>query len=359
MALIGIAPRTAEAQFVDCTSLTASQSPAANRLLLQTCLNDPTVPQVMVKNTGGIFTVDTMITIPDGKQLLGDLTGGPGNTPTWPTIQAVTVNGNEFFSSNTLIEIHNTARLGFLQVDGNTILYPSHSSVVRIAGAGSQIDNNHIRNSQPDHGAGIYIMCNVPLGQVRVCDGSNGLNPVRQNQILNNQIYQNFSGIIFEVGLTSAEVNTAEGNTLRNNTCDPITLAGYGRAINNTIYNNGYNCWGNPPGGAIYSKGNTAGGVITGNSISNSCGNNIDLDNSRGFTITRNTLRDPGFQGPFEPNGATYPACKGAVSLLMVDVSDSQVISNTIRNDNRPWNKMQNIPQWAPLVPEGGKRCGL
>lgn len=313
-------PRLAAAvTLAECTSLTAVADPATNRTSIQACLNDPAIKQARLRNTNGPFLVDAGLTVPDGATLLGDTT--------WPTIQAYTAGGGATFSAS-LITVASNTRVGFLTLDANNRFAAGCCySIVSVTGNATFVDNNVIMNAKVNRGIGVYVICEH-------CTG---------NTIYNNQIQNNFLGAIFRSTLTANDANTLDHNAIFENKCDGVTFAGYGRATNNTIYQNGYDCQNGPiPGAAIYSAGNLNGAVISGNTIYDNCGNNIDLDGVSGFQISANTVTDPGYQW-----GGSRTYCKGAVSLLMVDVSASVVEANIIRNDNRPWNKMGNQPAWA------------
>ncbi len=167
--------------------------------------------------------------------------------------------------------------------------------------------------------AGIYFICNT-------CSGS-----VAED----NEITNTFYGALFAVGLKASTPNTLRKNTIHHIKCDSVSLAGFGRVLDNEIYETGWDCENGPiPGGGIYCL-ESPGGELTGNTLKNQCGMNIDIDSCANLVIKNNTLELPGYDF-----GGTAPWCVGAPSFGMVDTRNSTIEGNIVTNAGRASNRL-------------------
>jgi parallel beta-helix repeat protein len=292
-----------------CLSIAPGASAAANHATIQGCLNNGGKAHL----TAGEFPISTGITMPASAELVGLSTAKP-------TLLLQPGNGVNFmvsFPSNSPADAK--ARVANLNINANNAIgnYANASIVTFLADNNVLADcdlYNTVMPSANQHAAGAYVMCST-------CKG--------------NEMYNNFYGLIFR-GESSTYPNIADANDIHDNKCDPITFAGYGIATNNTIHENGWDCENGPiPGGGIYSLLNNAGGVISGNTVSNTCGHGIDMDRVSNFVIENNSFTNPGYQF-----GGAAPWCTGAAAAFLIDVSDSTVTGNTFANDDRPLNRL-------------------
>lgn len=300
-----------EADAVPCDSLEPTQSMSQNWRNIQGCLDE----RGRAKLGPGEFLVDQGIAIWDGAELLGDAT--------WPVIRLVQDPVN--WRSNFLVKtLGQGSRVGSLTLDGyGNLPAGAHGAVVHIEGNEANIEDNHILNSvrstPTSWATGVYFIC-------ADCRG---------NVVQRNQIYQHFRGVIFRDALKPGSDNALLGNGIRDNMCDGITMAGFGIVAENEVFRNGYDCLngggGTPiPGAAIYSLDNKVGAVISNNTLYDSCGHNLDVDNASNFLIKENVIRNPGYQWD-----GIYSYCGTAASMFLMETTLSTIIGNVVENNGR------------------------
>lgn len=258
----------------------------------------------------------------------------------WPTIRAISN------YSNKLIKLNHNCRVAFLTLnaDKHFRAKDNNASVIEIGGDGNQVDNNVIGggsvplyNTDAYSIAGVYIMC-----------GDN-------NTIWNNQIKNNHSGVIITkpIGFATPANNVITENRINENRSDGITFVTYGKALNNIIKNNGWDCQnggaGSPiPGAGIYSEGNHDGALIEGNTIYDNTGHNIDLTGIQHFIIKNNIVYNPG--NNIIPGISNPIVAGGAMSVCIVDGSNCVIENNDIRNEARSCNKVGGGGWWGKDV---------
>ena len=254
----------------------------------------------------------------------------------WPTIRAIST------YSNKLIKLNHNCRVAFLTLNADKhFREQDHASVIEIGGDGNQVDNNVIEggsvpllHTDERRIAGVYIMC-----------GDN-------NTIWNNQIKNNHSGVIITKpkDFVTPANNVITENRINENRSDGITFVTYGKALNNMIKNNGWDCQnggaGSPiPGAGIYSEGNLEGALIEGNTIYDNTGHNIDLTRIQHFIIKNNIVYNPG--NTDIPGITNAIVASGAMSVCIVDASYCVIENNDIRNEGRSCNRVGGRGWWS------------
>lgn len=296
--------------WADCNKLAPSPSPAANRANMHACL-----AQGRATLNSGLFRVDGPILLGNNQTLIG----APG---TQPTIRLTQPN-----TSNVLIRFDGShSRVSGLDLDGGNAFgnYANSAVVTFLTGGDNQLDNSRIFNNQlPPAGkqvTGVYIM------------GGHG-----GNLIVNNEIYNNFHGVIFAAPFTLNTASTLALNQIHNNKCDGVSLAGYGEVVANAIHTTGWDCENGIPGGGIYAESNDRGALIASNEIYDTCGHGIDLYRIANFVITRNYVHDPGWT-----DGSANSLCYewGATPATLLNARESIITHNTFANEGRPRNRV-------------------
>jgi hypothetical protein len=376
---------------LNCSALTPKASALQNEVDIQWCL-DNTRSATLGNGVYEIQGCDACTTglllratAPTGTQLVGN-----SNYPTIKLLAPVTGTARP----TAFVVVESNARVGFLDIQSNGNLAQGTScqngsgnsvtcspTIVRVSGDDNYIDNNYIHDK--------HISKSTLQTWIPGSSGPRGVNDVigvyiysqgaRDNGIVFNQIYDNHYGVIVHraAALSPASDypnNVIASNQIYNNRCDATTLIGYGVIKDNTFHNNGYWCAngvqgqagiGNPgiPGAAIYSLNNDFGGYISGNTIYNQCGANIDLDRVSGFEVYDNSSYDPGAglhpTSPtgalenFAPTGATGSLdrklrCGGGAAFLAFDAYSMTIVGNTFENnDSTGRNMLGNADQYS------------
>jgi hypothetical protein len=261
------------------------------------------------------------------------LTSANGN---WLTLRLVAKN------SNSMIKMYNHSRVSFLTLNANGVFSDVAFSydVIEMGGNSNKADNNWILGADsPLHKidssnvTGVYIICGD------------------SNVVENNKIRNNHHGVIV-LGVPTARSNMVDGNSIYYNRCEGVSLPGYGKITNNTIYLNGWDCKngavGIPPipGAGIYSVDNPYGSLISNNTIYDNNGHNIDFDNIQNMMILNNTVYNPGNKYFPESDYPIAPDFGGAFSISLIDISMSTIEGNTVKNEGRSWNAL-NVGYWG------------
>ncbi len=306
----------------DCSHLVSLGDAGKNVAMLESCLSKWAIAAL----DSGTFPVAHGVMLPPGGQLLG-------NGPSHPVLELALPN-----QTNHLVTVADNGYLAHLTLDGMNSVLDANGAVVHVTGSNALVEDNIIRNKNPTpagvHTTGIYFI------------GSQG----KDSKAVANEIYNCFYGVIFAWMLDAAHPNTVEKNVIRDIRCDSITLAGYGRAVGNTIHNNGWDCENGPiPGGGIYCLQNVNGGEILDNDIYDNCGMNIDIDRCSGLVIKGNHAWNPGYQW----EGWT-PWCHGPASISLVDSSNFVVEGNVAENNDRPSNSFVGVPDWNGVFAKTG-----
>jgi hypothetical protein len=266
----------------------------------------------------GIYPIRTGLVIPAGATLRGL------STPA-PTLQLQPESGSDV--TNFMLSLADgdpTAKtlVKNLRLDGNDAIGNlSNAATIEVGSQNATVDSTEIFNTvqAPTNytAAAVYFICPACAGNV----------------FSNDTLYNHYYGVIFQAALTSATPNQVTGSTIHDIRCDSVTFAGYGEAINDTVYDTGWDCNNGPiPGGGFYSLENTKGAKIVGNTIHDTCGHGLDLDRVSNLTIDHNHVYDPGnrFNG-------THDYCAGDGAFLL-DVSQSVITNNDIENSGRTYN---------------------
>ncbi|MBM4353159.1 MAG: right-handed parallel beta-helix repeat-containing protein [Deltaproteobacteria bacterium] len=306
----------------DCTHLASLGDAGKNATLVESCLSQWKLAAL----DAGTFPVAHGITLPAGSHL-------KGNGTSHPVLELAQAN-----QTNFLVTVTDGARVSDLTLDGMNHVADANGAVVHVVGSEALVDGNIIRNKDMPpiglHTTGIYFI------------GAQGKN----SKATGNEIYNCFYGVIFAWMLDAAHPNTVEKTTIRDIRCDSITLAGYGRAVGNTIYQNGWDCENGPiPGGGIYCLDNVNGGEILDNDIHDNCGMNIDIDRCSGLVIKGNHAWNPGYRWD-----GWSPWCHGPASLSLVDSSNFAIESNVVENNDRPSNNFVGQPDWNGVFGKKG-----
>lgn len=281
----------------------APSTPAGNSGNLAWCLTN----YGHVDLGTGTFEVDAGVTLPAGTSLTGS----------GATLRLV---GS---STNFLVTVTGSDVVSGLVLDANDMNDPTNGSVVQVTGSNNTLSSLWIGNaSGPAAGrgtAGIYFIDAAGTGNV-----ASGVE-------LTNLFY----GAIFVGGLPAGSGNRITGSTVHDTMCDGVTFAGYGELVDSTLWHSGYDCENGPiPGASVYCLDNTAGGLVSGNTMYDDCGNIVDIDGCAGFELSGNTLRDPGYQWE-----GWAPWCSGS-TLALIDVSGFTITGNDVENNERPQNRV-------------------
>ncbi len=290
-----------------CLRITPGASPSANRMTINACLATRGFATLLA----GDFPIDDRILVPDNAHLLG----AAGVTPR-PRIVFANAGWN------SMVAVASRAEVGNLRLDANgRIGSAPNGSIVHLEGSESNVHDCEIYNSpavrRGIRNAAIYVIGATSAGNVAA----------------NNDMHDSFYGIIFRAGISRTNPNVARANEIHGNTCDSVSLAGFGRIVGNDIHHNGFDCQNGAtpndpiPGGGVYCLNNDDGGEIIDNRIHDQCGMNVDIDRCGNFVIRGNTLERPGIAF------AGQPPCGGAQSMGIVDSHDFTIVNNTVLND--------------------------
>ena len=280
-------------------------SGAANSNRIQHCLDTEHHATLVA----GVFPVAHSIKLPAsavlrGAAMRGTLLRAVG--PTWDANFVVRFGTNSPAAAPALIT--------GVRIDAaNVLAGKSNASIVHFA-ANGHLDDAELFNAggaaRGNHAAGAFMLCGGCAG-ARV----NGVD-----------IHDVFYGVIFGPGGTAAVHSLVEHSHIYETRCDAITYMAFGEATGNTIDRVGFDCENGPiPGAAIYSLGQSAGGIFSHNTVHDTCGNGLDLDRVSNFLIEHNTVTNPGSRF----DGHAY--CEGSGAFLL-DVGHSTLRGNTIRN---------------------------
>lgn len=283
----------------DCDGIAPSPEPQENYDNILVCLTDHGI----AKLAPGTFPVPKAMDMPDGSRLLGDAT--------WPTIQLVG-------DAQSILRTHNDNEVAFVRLDSNDFLTVAHNGIIHLRGNNAFIHDCHIQN-------GDGVKGEDKITGVRFwTPGTSG------NRVFRNQIHHLQYGVIFDLFENGAD-NLIEENKIYEIRCDAVSFRGYGRALNNEIYRNGYQCLNPPedpiPGGGFYTLENHEGAEIIGNHVYETCGIPLDLDRASNLVIEGNTFEKPGFKW----DGHNH--CGAGMTAHLIDIGDSQIRDNTFRNN--------------------------
>lgn len=295
------------AHALDCNSIRPS-SRALNLSNIQSCLD-----QGKATLNGKVFEIESSLSLPDDAVLSGN--------------QAQIKLMKPSFS---LLEVGSNARMYFVNLNGNNNIEGKSSAIVHFNGNHSIIDRSSIYNS---YSTGVYFIGPQSTG----------------NQVLNSQIRNNYYGAIFRHAYAPNNTNKLKLSKIHNNTCDGITLAGFGIVSENKIYRNGRGCENGLAGAGIYALRNKKGALILSNTIYDNRGHNIDLSGVQHFIIEGNHSYNPGFDFnvPYKPNGAT--------ALALFSGNYNKIRYNSLLNKGRASNivaKTRTIKSMS--YPHGG-----
>ncbi len=283
----------------ECDGIEPSAEAQENYDRILACLTD----HAIAKLAPGTFPLHKAIDMPDGSRLLGD--------QTWPTIELVA-------DEQSILRTHDDNEVAFVRLDANDLLTVPHNGIIHLRGNNAFIHDNHIQNGD---GA---------KGDNRVTGVRFWTPETTGNRVFRNQIHHLHYGVIFDLFPNGAD-NLLEQNKIFEIRCDAVTFRGYGRAHNNEIYRNGYQCLNPPedpiPGGGFYTLENHAGAEIIGNHAYETCGMPLDLDRASNLVIEGNTFEDPGFVW----DGHSH--CAAGATAHLIDIRDSQIRDNTFRNN--------------------------
>ncbi len=245
---------------------------------------------------------------------------------TWPILKMMDS------TSNSVIKVFNHSRVSFLTINANKMLLGQpNASVVELDAFSAQVDNNWIEGAtapllKTDNGniVGVYLMCGD------------------SNLVLNNKITSCSNGFI-SASTVAYTNNVVKENNIYYNRGDGVSLPGYAQIISNVIYLNGWDCRnGTPPipGAGIYSQDNYIGALIQGNIIHDNNGHNIDVNNVQHFSILNDSVYNPGNMSFPATDYSTAPAYGAAFSISLLDISNSHIEGNIVRNEGRPTNSV-------------------
>lgn len=307
------------------TNGTAQSNAENNYQRIQWCLTK--YKKAVLKSTGD-FVIN--------KHLLMDNATLTSESLNWPVIKMAYSVSPE----NSVIKMYGNSRVSFLTINGNNFsVNRPVPCVIAIIGNNNKIDNNWILGGsnvlQPassEKVTGVYLLC-----------GENNL-------IQNNKITNNHYGVIATNETENITSNIIDQNDIFMNRCDAITLVKYAKVTSNKIHSNGWDCQnGGPgmppvPGGGIYSNNNKEGAYIKDNEVYDNNGHNIDLINVSNFQIYTNTVYNPG--NKYFPgcgySGNMAPAYGNAISICLVNISNSTIEGNIVRNENRSFNAVNS-----------------
>lgn len=285
-----------------CAPLAPSSDPSANRANLTACLAEGAVDL-----GGGTFEIDQGITLPVGARLTGS-----------GTLRLVAS------STNHVLMVTGDNVVNGVRLDGNGLVQDANGSVLHVTGSGSTLSQLWIGDStggsSTEHIAGVYF----------IDDAST------DNVLSGSEITGTFYGVIFVAGLEASEVNTVSSTTIHETWCDGVTFAGYGELTDSTLSHSGADCDNGPiPGASVYGLDNDAGARIARNTMSDDCGNVIDLDHVANFVIEDNVVEGPGYQWE-----GWAPWCGGGAAIAIIDSSSLTITGNVAENDDRPQNRL-------------------
>ena len=302
----------------NCASLAPVSNAATDWSNINTCLTTVTTTQL----TSGTYLVNQQINVPSGKHLAGDTN--------YPTIQLTTLAKTSY----NLVDLEGNAWVGFVNVNASNLLSNGPCS----AAVGMNGSNNLFDDSGAFNG-GVSGVAGSGIGVYVDCGGGS----VSGNSLLRDGAYNNASyGVLFG-GATpaSSNPNTITDGSEYNNGCSGVGFIGYGVVNGAAVYGNGADCYNEPPGGGIYSGGNYNGGLIENSTIYDSCGHDIDLFSDTQFVINNNSIYNPGYGTPGGGENATV--CAGA-GIAMVNVANSTVENNNVRNGNPTGGLLNSSP---------------
>jgi hypothetical protein len=271
--------------------------------------------------------------MPRGSQLIGKsgdhgastIAAAPFSTQPW---------GNALpqrYPNNNVLEVSDDNTVQDLSLTGDGQLHADCcTTVVAIVGSRSVLNNVEIFDLDPQarrlplnpsggKPAGVYFI---------------GSSTSSENVINNAFIHDLRMGTIFRAGLPVQHANTVSNSEMFGISCDSITFSGYGIARNNFIHGNGFDCGQQPipiPGGGFYTFNNRIGGQIIGNTITDVCGNGLDLVDAENFVIENNRVHLE--RTPF---GGKYSYCVGGSAGSFVDIRNFKITGNTFKAINIP-----------------------
>jgi hypothetical protein len=231
-------------------------------------------------------------------------------------------------SGNTVFLLKDGDSLDHVHIDAGGALTVKNSAIVKISGDGNSVTDTEVydRTDSPIHVTGIYF-----IGQA-----------MTHNTVERADIHDVFNGVIFRKGQNDPAQNVLADSKVEHTQCDAVNLAGAGTVRHDTITEVGFDCGNKIPAAGIYALNNQEGAVITGNTVSDSCGNLLDIVNSKAFRIENNSFTGPGFT-----EGGKYPACRGNGASL-VNVQGSTISGNTIvATDRNPVPAAVVGDEWA------------
>jgi Right handed beta helix region len=289
---------------VACSALSPSTVASVNYSNILTCLSTGT------KTAGlndGNFSIDQMISMPVGSSLLRSATATG-----YPVVSLT-------MAKQAVVDMTTNTRVGFVTLRANSNLAVGCcSATVIFSGSGNFLDDAIIEptsNPNSNFGIGAYFLCDS-------CTG---------NTALRVQVHNGLYGILVNTksGAAGARI---ESSAVWANGCHGLTFLGGATSatvINNTISNNGSQCFGS----GIFAQDNTGQFVLDGNTVFDNCGPSIGLRTVSLATVKNNNVYSPG-------NTALAAGCSGAVSMSLHDVSGSTITNNVVRNEGRPTNTL-------------------
>jgi hypothetical protein len=252
----------------------------------------------------GAFPLAHHINLPPRSKLVGS-TGAPST---------LAYQGS---GENTIVLLGQGNVLAHLRIGaGGKLGTVRNSAIVKISGDGNSVTDTEVfdQPDSPANVAGIYFI------------GAD----MKHNTVERANIHDVFNGVIFRKGQNDPTQNVLADSKVTHTQCDAVNLAGGGTVRHNTIAEVGFACGNNIPAAGIYAINNQEGAEIANNTVSNSCGNLLDIVNSRNFRIVDNSFKGPGFVA-----GGRYPACRGNGGSL-VNVQGFTFSGNTIVAADRP-----------------------
>lgn len=290
-----------------CASLAPDPSPSVNRTNIQSCLD--TFPNEALLQTG-TFTIDTTITVPANANLAATLS-------TNVSILQMTGAAN---SVAQMVRIDGDgAKMSFVRLNGNGVIGGSGITAVLLvrSGNGSYVHDIHAYGAPSS--TGLYFSCTS----------------CTNNTVLRAQVFDNKYGVIFKSTLSTANQLVQDSNVYHNK-CDGITFAGYGEVQGGQSYRNGWSCAAGLNAAGIYSIHNEQGAKVTGTSVFENCGVNIDVLEGGNFHFDGISADKPGYPVP----GATV-GCFAQSSMQLTGIHDSQVLNSFVKN-NLATNRVDN-----------------
>ena len=339
-----------------CRNIPPTPDPVANYNNMMRCLTTVGTAQL----AAGIFPISQYILMPAHTTLSGVSTRPPTSIITPPPLQKQAWGDTMVvpFSNTKVIAVTDFGNVQDLKIVGNGRLIPSCcSTILELAGNSGAISNVEVDNLDPlDHPPSSPTTAQV----TGIYYGAGGTNGVKDSKL-----HDLFHGVIFMSWAQPSPVSKFQDSQITRTACDALVINGNAIVSNNVIHGVGENCEnGTPPigGAAIYAYGNKQGGTITGNTIYDTCGNGLDLVNSREFVITNNNVTEDGSSPATFSNGA-YSWCGGGTPGSFVGIQNSKISGNLFHAFQAPplgiFLNLFPLPQWQTVyavLPQASKQ---